>query len=457
MAGRSNISSIMVAVAVLLGFGIFLATKSCRDSGQKHFNWWPDYAPNSTEPYGAAAFRHVLNSTFGKDSVLLFHNGIKGLPKAYKDRGAYLFLGRSLYEEEEEEFLDSLFHFVEAGNEALLLTETFSFELLERLLDEKCDWLPGYYHYLESHADKAVYDSLGEEAPPYEDKDQFREDYELIATKIRLSFTGPGEGLQESYTLSKLFQNEPEFYTFEFLDRILLCPEEGNSKVLGYINDSLINFVRFNVGKGQVYLNTSPLAFTNHPLLHGQTLPYVDGVLANISSKKIYWDHSSQFDNVAPSGRHAWQDGPLHYVLSQPPLAIAWYLLLAMALLFLIFRAKRRQRIIPVLETNTNTTLEFLENIGSLYFMSGDYRHLLHLKMQLFLSFVRNQYRMPTQQLDEQFTKTLAMRSGVDAGIIEKILLIYHNAGNSNFVSQGILVEFHQVMERFYQQSRGQL
>ena len=86
--------------------------------------------------------------------------------------------------------------------------------------------------------------------------------------------------------------------------------------------------------------------------------------------------------------------------------------------------------------------------------MSEDYRHLLLLKMQMFLSYVRNQYRIPTNKLDEQFAKTLALRSGVDEGIIDKILLIFKNVDNSDFVSQSTLVRFHQFMDKFYQESR---
>ncbi|GAB4253399.1 MAG: hypothetical protein Kow0027_18740 [Saprospiraceae bacterium] len=453
MAKKSGISGAMYFVVILVAFAILLFLRRSPETTPQHFNWWPDYSDASTQPYGNIVLKHFLQNTYGADSLLIFDDGLDGLPKAGKDHGAYLFIGRTVFEE--EQFLDSLLSFVEAGNEALILTESFSYEFLDQLLLQECDWLDVYYEYLDRFEDEQFPDTLyqnhTDELAP---NDNIWEDYILTETEVNLSLAGPGDQAARHYTLQKLFKNEPSAYSFEFIRKELLCDSAGNFQVLGYLNDSLINFVRFDLGNGRLYLHTTPLAFTNHPILHGETLPYVSGVFSRLSSGKIYWDQSSHYEFPGSPSRVAWREGPLHYVLSQPPLAIAWYILLALAILFLLFRAKRRQRVIPVLEANTNTSLEFIENIGRLYFMSEDYRHLLLLKMQMFLSYVRNQYRIPTNKLDEHFAKTLALRSGVDDGIIDKILLIFKNVDNSDFVSQSTLVRFHQFMDKFYQESR---
>ena len=454
MANKSSISGTVYFLVILVAFAVFLFVMRSSRESPKYFNWWPDYSASSTQPYGCLSLAHFLQNTYGEDSLVVFDNGIVGLPKAGKDRGAYLFIGQGMYEE--EVFLDSLLSFVEAGNEALILAETFSFEFLDRLLLQKCDWLGDYYEYIDSYEDEVLYDSLYNETPDKElvKSSDIWEDYAVNGSSVKLSLVGPEGRETVECELQKLFKNEPSSYSFEFIREELLCDSAGNFQVLGYLNDSLINFLRFELGRGHLYLNTSPLAFANHPVLHGQTLPYVQQVFSMISPGKIFWDQTDHYSYTSVGNRFSWREGPLHYVLSQPPLAIAWYILLALAILFLIFRAKRRQRVIPVLEANTNTSLEFIENIGRLYFMSEDYRHLLLLKMQMFLSHVRNQYRLPTNRLDEHFVQKLALRSGVETGIIENILLIHGNVDNSRFVSQSTLLRFHQLMDTFYRQSR---
>jgi hypothetical protein len=125
-----------------------------------------------------------------------------------------------------------------------------------------------------------------------------------------------------------------------------------------------------------------------------------------------------------------------------------------MALLYLIFRAKRRQRVIPVLEKNANTSLEFIGTIGRLFFINNNHRQLAAQKMRLFLIFVRERYHLPTKELNEQFTKGLAVRSNVPEEHILKILNLNRNIDNSGFLSEDTLVDFHRLMERFYRQCK---
>lgn len=418
------------------------------------FSWDPDYDPFSTQPYGTIALRHFLENTFGKDSVVVLEYGMSSMPTTSEEGAAYLFIGNLF--PEDEHLLDSLISFVKSGNEALVITENYSLKFLHRLLEEGCDWIEAYESYLKKNLlDHDTSDNL----LPEQDSSRYSgvwEDNVLFSQGIFLSLKLPDGEPTISYPLQYLVSNKPEFYDFKFIRPELLCEQAGNYQVLGFINDTLINCVRFDLGKGRIVLNTTPLAFTNQPILHGSTLPYVQGVFSHISSARIYWQPANSMSDFpsTPQSRVAWRESPLHYILSQLPLAIAWYVLLAMAILFVIFRAKRRQRIIPVLEPNVNTSLEFIENIGRLYFISKDYRHLLMLKAQLFLAFVRNHYRMPTNNLDDQFVKNLSLRSGADPSLLKEIVLIHKNSVNSRFVSQKTLIQLHQLLEKFYQQSR---
>ena len=149
---------------------------------------------------------------------------------------------------------------------------------------------------------------------------------------------------------------------------------------MGYFNDEFSNFARIKYGKGQLLLHTTPIAFSNFHLLREQNVEYAGRVFSHLVEGPIYWDN---YSNVSLALARRMNDlayynpyktfndeGPLQYILSQPALAWTWYLGLTLALLYLLFRAKRKQRVIPVLEPNHNTSLEFISTIGRLVFFT---------------------------------------------------------------------------------------
>jgi len=221
------------------------------------------------------------------------------------------------------------------------------------------------------------------------------------------------------------------------------------------MNDTLINFMRAPYGEGTFYLHTTPIVFSNYHLLDSTNLAYANGAFSYLPPGKIYWDEYSKTLEAVGRQRNNSQrqlsaESPLQYILSQPALTWAWYLLLAMGLLFLLFRTKRRQRVIPVLQPNTNTSLEFVSTIGRLYFLQNSHRKLALQKMKLFQNFVRERYQIRGHELDAEFIEKLIAKSEVSPKLIDKILLIHRNITNSKLVTENTLIDFHNLMDEFY-------
>ena len=68
---------------------------------------------------------------------------------------------------------------------------------------------------------------------------------------------------------------------------------------------------------------------------------------------------------------------------------------------------KRKQRIIPVLERNENTSFKFISTIGRLYFLQNDHKKLCQQKMKLFYAYIRDRYNINTTKVDEGYFATL--------------------------------------------------
>ncbi|MGF1556086.1 DUF4350 domain-containing protein [Paucihalobacter sp.] len=166
-----------------------------------------------------------------------------------------------------------------------------------------------------------------------------------------------------------------------------------------------INFIKVPIGSngGQLFLHTNPFAFTNYHMLNDKD-NYVAAVLSYLPKQPIIWD------NYYKSGRLV-ITSPLRFVLSNPELKWAFYLSLSSLFLFVLFRGKRTQRIIPVVEPLKNATVAFTQTIGDLYYQNGNFTNIISKKITFFLEFVRTRYYLETATLNEQFIDKLALKS----------------------------------------------
>ena len=90
----------------------------------------------------------------------------------------------------------------------------------------------------------------------------------------------------------------------------------------------------------------------------------------------------------------------------------------------MIFNAKRRQRVIPIIKPLPNTTVDFTKTIGNLYYQEGNHQNLIDKKIIYFLERVRNEYLIDTAVLDENFIKKLHAKTGKDIKDIEHLVYL---------------------------------
>jgi hypothetical protein len=175
---------------------------------------------------------------------------------------------------------------------------------------------------------------------------------------------------------------------------------------LGYLNGDWVNFAKFPYGKGQFLLHTSPLAFSNFSLLRPDAQSYAAGVFSHLVDGDIYWDSASRVPESVGRKRNGTNTGlpeehPLSYVLKKPALAWAWYLLVGLSLVWVVFRAKRRQRPIPVILPNENSSFEFISTIADLHFREKNYQGICAQSMRHFLAQLRERYGIAVKRRDE--------------------------------------------------------
>jgi len=199
------------------------------------------------------------------------------------------------------------------------------------------------------------------------------------------------------------------------------------------------NFIKIKYGKGNLYFHTEPLFLTNYYLLKSGNEKYAEDVFSYLPERQTIWFKDG---NTIQSGNI------LRFVFANPPLKYAWWTLIAGILLFIFFNAKRKQRIIPIIEPLKNKSLEFVKSIGNLYLQEGDFHDMMAKKAQYFLYKVRLDFLIDTQNPDEEFAKKLQLKTGKDiAKINEAISLIkkgtdpYANVTKEDLVRMNFLLD----------------
>lgn len=217
---------------------------------------------------------------------------------------------------------------------------------------------------------------------------------------------------------------------------------------LGSDNEGHVNFVQVPFGKGNFYIHSFPLAFTNYYMLKDDNFNYVSACLSYLPNQKTYWD-----EYYKPF-RHDKPQTPLRFVLSTASLRWAYYAGMVSLLIYVLLSLKREQRPIPIIKPFKNLSLDFTRTIGTLYYQQHDHRDLAAKKMSYLLEKIRNNYFLPTDRPDAIFQEKLAQKSNVPLETVSKIFSIY--AGeikDAGSVTESVLQEFNSAIEKFYTQS----
>lgn len=432
MASRRTFFLVLLGLALLAAV-VFLMRFGNRQSFDWSDTWGRDvYRETNDQPYGTLVLHRLLESYFpGRRLVDVKKSLSKEMPL---DTGAnYVFVGEAM-------FLDSLdtqhlLHFVEAGNTALIISKTVPFDLMFYLLPEECP-------------------------------DTEWSDYEIRGdTFVALQLNRPETAAVDSFFYA--IQNKPSEYQWHYIPDSHFCKYLPH-RPLGRLDKEYINFAEFPLGKGRFLLHTTPLAFSNFSLLRPQVRPYAEAVLSCLPEGDIYWDAFSRVPEAVGRRRNGMSDDrglpdkhPLTYILEQPALAWAWYLLLGLAFVYIVFRAKRRQRIVPVLPKNENSSYEFISTIANLHFRERNYRGLCLQSMKLFLAQIRERYGMVAAldaqtdlpRLDHDYIQRLSRLSEVPAADITTIFTQYTSCVQYQ-PTEEMMVDLHLAIESFFKRAK---
>ena len=261
-----------------------------------------------------------------------------------------------------------------------------------------------------------------------------------INTDLRIAHLTKNTRIQ-SFENEKIYRNKT--FNFEkafdpsFIDKFT----KDSLIVLGRNSEKEVQLIKKKIGKGNLFLSCQPLAFTNYNILSDNNAEYIAGAFSYLPNYPIVWDEYYKPMRAMRSS------SPLKYLLVNPPLRLAFYLLFFSLVFLLIFQGKRQQQIIPIIEPLRNTSLDFIRTLGALYYTSRNHKDIADKKIKHFKEFIRSKYHT---EFAEKNLHELSVRSGIAL----KTLQILHQQAKSvkelNQLTQEGLEDFHSKIEYIY-------
>ncbi|MGZ3884509.1 MAG: DUF4350 domain-containing protein, partial [Bacteroidia bacterium] len=340
----------------------------------KPLNWSKTYKSRDKIPFGCYAVYNLLSGTFA-ETLTVGKQTMYETEKATGGDAASLLL---INDHVKMPSLDTkgLFRFLERGNKVLIAANEFSEALQDTFhLQTTYQWFMSTSHF----------DSL------------------LLKPGFKLKYVSPAVKPSKKYTYSEAAV-ESYFSRFDTAAFKIVATDESDRPVL----------ISRRIGKGILYLCTTPDVFTNVMLVNDPNRYYVYGMLSLIKNRNMIWDEHYKTFTIQ-------NDSIFKFIFSNDALYAAYCLLLLSLIVFMLFSAKRKQRPIPVVVPPANSTLEFVDVITNVYYNSHNHHHIAVEKINYFYFDIRNKFRLNTNETDEAFFSALSKLSGAEVSALKEL------------------------------------
>ena len=203
-------------------------------------------------------------------------------------------------------------------------------------------------------------------------------------------------------------------------------------------------------GKGKIVVVSMPMLFSNYGILNDTIRPLVLRLLSQCSDlPMVRYDPSL----ISEMEQDEQEDSPLHYLLANRPLRWALYLALATVILFVLFSARRRQRVIPVIKPPVNHMMDFVKRIGGIYYKRHDNVDLLIKKYVTFGNELRTKAMINVDDYDhiDDELQSLSTRTGIPFKELQQQIYDVWRATNASSINDKRLQQLIDAMNNILQ------
>jgi hypothetical protein len=396
---------VLVALVLVAGF-MYL-----RRNYFPKYRWHAGYSKSSDQPYGLSVIYGFFKEQEG-GMTRVFNHAYARLDSTTTTSN-FVFMGNEIYSDSSA--AAALLAFVARGNRALIATDITPAAFITPFVPRGDSISP--YHLIQYRSARLRFtDDVRYPFP-------MRFNYQELKDTAKLYSWG---GYRKAYFSDTLSQ-----YGF---------------RPLAFINDSLVTAFTIDHGKGKLIFHANPITFTNYHMARERGFHHAANVIGELHRGHTYWDDPSvtSTDDV----RRA-RANPIEFIFSHPRLVWAWYVFLLTILLYLVFRSKREQRIIPIVQRLENASIAHVKTVGTLYFKQGGQRQIAGELHMLFMADLRARYHIYSDLTPMEFVAQVAARSGVEPEFVKNLFRELEYARKSENATAAELMNLHGMLETF--------
>ncbi len=398
-----------VFLLVLSLFFLFSQTDNDSSIPKVSFSdWQEEFDPYSYEPQGIGVFKDLAEK-YTKDSVIEVFTEADLIKLDTNKHYNFLFIENFLSPEYKE--LQTVNRFVEKGSNAY-----YSFNYLnEYVFTQHFKGTPCYWDY-----SKNVY----------------------------IWFSG------KSYAYNALFQAQNISKDWSFFVSKNIKDSNFIAHKFGF---DLPVEIQLKDKKGSHFLHSIPELFKNYTVTRKNGYFHSISVLNHFPKNKqivlltgFAKDPSKNKSTKKKKSNEVKDDSLIQFILENPSTRLAFILSLGLLILYVIFRTKRREKVIPTKEKHQNMSLSFVDTLSSIYLSKRNPKGILSVMRTNFFARVSRHFYIDLQRKEQAKlnVKLLAEKSNVP---LAEIVEIYNDLmAHEKAVSYAYLGMLNEKIRAFY-------
>jgi hypothetical protein len=373
----------------------------------ERFIWRPTFSQDGDQPYDLSLLKNTLSDTYG-ESFQVVESIQDDSTILQKEKAAIIYVGD--YEEFDSLEASQMKIFARNGG-VVFMSSRFEHAVMRPYLPESSIENP---RYLKAKKAKRIY------ARYQNSKDSVEIPYIIRTQNPRYDWI--------------------YFDTLPDIGRV-----EGSFTAIG---ERYTNLISIEEGAGKMIFHTNPLIFTNFHLRNDPVFEYTNELIASMEFDHIYWFEPSF---ILPNSQDPIiSESPLRFILSQPSLRWAWYLILFLVAIFVWNGARRRQRAIKVENLPENETALYLDTVTRFYKKTGSHMHIVRSQLKLLNRHLNNRYRINFTNENEEMYREAEIRLGIPRDELKKFYSGIKLASQNTSLSDQQLLEINQKIKTFY-------
>lgn len=386
---------------------------------RKPNDWYRKTEHKSLDPYGSFIFYQLLRQQNKNIRLLKKNSQYKDLDTIKTKPRLYVFIGDELATHFKR--MEKIMDFVSRGNHAFIATNKFP----ERILEV------------------------------------FSNDYKTSRSyykNVELNFTDSLLAAPKNYNFKFYFKRKNIFRYWTDFQRISYEYESYGAQEadITVLEKNMVTynpvFLKIRYGKGYFYLHSVPYTTTNLVMKHEIGLKHAERMISCLPEEPVIFDTyiNSVNGNDSSAGSPKKRSSPLQFILENRSLRWAYYLLLGGFILYLVFKGKRMQKIVPPKEKFDNTSLDFADTMSKLYLQYGQHKYIVFQQEKNLVNYIRSRYYIHAQKVDEDYINRVATKSGISQEKITWIFDRFNRVKKSNYATSNDVVEIYAEIEYFY-------